>query len=1040
MIFNFRTLFTFGLLLLGVFFSPSRAFAAATSVLTFGSNGSGNGQFTAPNGVAVNISSGQPTSGHIYVADYSGARVQEFDSAGVFVRSIDTFSTGSGPYSLVAPEGVAVNSSTGDVYVTDNGGGSGTVVVLRFDADGDFLGLWDGCGSGYCFNIVKGIAVNQSTGHVYVSDYQNAVTEYQADGTFVRVIGSFGSGDGQYIESNFIAVDSVTGAIYLTDTGFNRVTKFDSSGAYVTKWTLTALGGVAVNANGVVYVSDQANSVIRVYNTSGTQIDSWGTAGSGVGQLSSPAGLAIGATGHVFVADRGNHRIQEFFDANASPTASSLGPTAQVNGSYTASTQPQLSFTITAPLNAAGSSVQYQLQVSDRASFDYPLLDYTSAASAAGNFTFTVGQSAGSGSYTVGSVGQKLGDGSYYWRVRGVAGPYGVANSGAIAFNVDATAPVVTKTVSALTTPQFLRTWGSSGSGEGQFHGLQPGLGIATDSWGNVYVADVGNSRVQKFSASGTYLFSWGSNGSGNGQFARVGGIAVDSTNYIYVVDQDNNRVQKFTSGGAYVTQFGSLGSADGELDTPIGVAIDSDDNVHVTDNHNARISVFYPDGSFKTTWGVWGTGVGQFSSPVAIASTSDGYIYVGDNSLNRVQKYTDSGAYVSVFGGAGSGDGQMAIPTSLAVDSHGFVYVAERNNHRVQVFNSSGSFITKWGTSGSSTGQFTNPQGVAVSSTGHVYVFDAGNTRVQQFGYTTTPTTTSPSDDATPTWNWDTYADNFAGLATPAYAPQWSTDSSFGSGVSSGTAATAAYTHTTDLSNGTWYLRVSASDVVGNTAPHSATGSNTVNVAVSTATPTPAPAAHSEPRSSQASSSETRDTTECAVSSPQGISEVFQVDRNGSVATLYVTPGGDPYNSFLISYGVGGNTGQYAEYFSYEKATGVMLHEVRDLDPNSTYSFRVQPMNGCMAGEWSNTLTAGIKNGKYFKYGATQVFVRTKSVVAAVKNLVALKNETESTNSSSTTTQPSATPAPATTTQPSPIEEPANSGGIWGWVKKLFQ
>ena len=43
--------------------------------------------------------------------------------------------------------------------------------------------------------------------------------------------------------------------------------------------------------------------------------------------------------------------------------------------------------------------------------------------------------------------------------------------------------------------------------------------GIATDAAGNVYVADTRNNRIQKFSATGTFITKWGSSGSGNGQF-----------------------------------------------------------------------------------------------------------------------------------------------------------------------------------------------------------------------------------------------------------------------------------------------------------------------------------------------------------------------------------------------------------------------------------------------------------------------------------------------------------------------------------------
>src|SRR5262249_7691545 len=68
----------------------------------------------------------------------------------------------------------------------------------------------------------------------------------------------------------------------------------------------------------------------------------------------------------------------------------------------------------------------------------------------------------------------------------------------------------------AVTPPcTFVTTWGSSGSGDGQFSFPE---GVATDGSGNVYVADTGNDRIQKFDASGTFLSTWGSFGSGDGQ------------------------------------------------------------------------------------------------------------------------------------------------------------------------------------------------------------------------------------------------------------------------------------------------------------------------------------------------------------------------------------------------------------------------------------------------------------------------------------------------------------------------------------------
>ena len=90
----------------------------------------------------------------------------------------------------------------------------------------------------------------------------------------------------------------------------------------------------------------------------------------------------------------------------------------------------------------------------------------------------------------------------------------------------------------------FLTTWGSSGTGDGQFDFP---FGVATDGSGNVYVADDGNHRIQKFDASGTFLTAWGSDGSGNGQFHFPQGVATDGSGNVYVSDTNNQRIQEFS-------------------------------------------------------------------------------------------------------------------------------------------------------------------------------------------------------------------------------------------------------------------------------------------------------------------------------------------------------------------------------------------------------------------------------------------------------------------------------------------------------------
>jgi len=63
----------------------------------------------------------------------------------------------------------------------------------------------------------------------------------------------------------------------------------------------------------------------------------------------------------------------------------------------------------------------------------------------------------------------------------------------------------------------------------------------------NVYVTDVNNHRIQKFTSDGEFLTSWGSEGDGDGQFNQPEGIDVDLAGRVIVADTGNNRIQVFS-------------------------------------------------------------------------------------------------------------------------------------------------------------------------------------------------------------------------------------------------------------------------------------------------------------------------------------------------------------------------------------------------------------------------------------------------------------------------------------------------------------
>ena len=281
---------------------------------------------------------------------------------------------------------------------------------------------------------------------------------------------------------------------------------------------------------------------------------------------------------------------------------------------------------------------------------------------------------------------------------------------------------------------QFIAKWGNEGSGDGQFYNP---YGIAIDSSGNVYVADTGNHRIQKFTSNGQFIAKWGSYGTGDGQFNLPRGIAIDSSDNIYVADTGNSRIQKFTSAGQFVTKWGSKGSGDGQLNEPSDIAVDGSGNVYVADTNNHRIQKFASTGQFIAEWGSSGSGDGQFNGPKGIAVDSTGNVYIADTGNFRIQKFTSTGQFVDKWGSGGSEDGQFYYPGGIAIDSSGNVYIADTNNHRIQNFTSTGQFIAKWRSSGSGDGWFDLPSGIAVDGSGNVYIADTNNHRIQKFSST---------------------------------------------------------------------------------------------------------------------------------------------------------------------------------------------------------------------------------------------------------------------------------------------------------------
>jgi tripartite motif-containing protein 71 len=192
-------------------------------ISTWSEFGTEETSLSSPEGIAVD-----PSSGNVYVADTSNNRIQTFSSNGTFVAEWGRYGTGNGNGTLRIPEGIAVDPSSGNVYVADTVNNR----IQTFSSNGTFISKW---GGGYAPRAINGsfdhpsdIALDQA-GNVYVADTgNNRIQTFSSNGTFISVLGRDGGANGTLRSPEGIAVDPSSGNVYVADTDNNRISVFTS--------------------------------------------------------------------------------------------------------------------------------------------------------------------------------------------------------------------------------------------------------------------------------------------------------------------------------------------------------------------------------------------------------------------------------------------------------------------------------------------------------------------------------------------------------------------------------------------------------------------------------------------------------------------------------------------------------------------------------------------------------------------------------------------------------------------------------------------
>lgn len=283
--------------------------------------------------------------------------------------------------------------------------------------------------------------------------------------------------------------------------------------------------------------------------------------------------------------------------------------------------------------------------------------------------------------------------------------------------------------------------WGSFGSGNSQF---RDPMGVAVDRYGEVYVADTGNSRIQVFDQNGGYLRKWGSRGNSVDRFQDPRAIGVNQESgsgssgmRAFVSDpnqsQQSHRLRKFrATNGDDLESLGRNGLGD-----PRGIAIDANNNVWVVDGSSGRVFLFDRGGNYRFDWQPSGSGSLSSAEGIGVYKDNDGstYVYITSRGNNRILKFEYTGnssnglSFVNSAGSQGGGSSSFSSPMGLAVDKCGNIWVADRTNNRIQQLDKNLKFRSRF------TAGFDRPTDVALSPNGKfLYVADSSNEQIQKF------------------------------------------------------------------------------------------------------------------------------------------------------------------------------------------------------------------------------------------------------------------------------------------------------------------
>jgi trimeric autotransporter adhesin len=668
----------------------------------------------------------QDSSGNTYISDNLSNRIFKVDTSGnlsvVAGNSVNNYSGDGGSAvaaSLSNPEGMALDTTNGALYIADSGNnvirvvntGTATISVAGVSVSAGDIATVAGTGSvctvstATCgdaglaksaqMNAPGGVALD-SSGNIFIADTSdNRIREVSLSGIITTVAG--------------------TGTAGYTGSGTATAAK------------LAAPGGVYVDSSGNLYIADSGNNVIEevtgttlstVVGTTAVCTPATGTCGDGGlatgAQLTSPAGVYV-VSGNIYIADTGDYRIREVTGGNISTIAGN-GVQCTPSSAPCSDGGPAGSAELNSPTGVFENSGN--VFIADQG--DSVVREIaTSQISRIAGIYFNHAWYGDTGPATSAELQRPFGLAS------DSASDLFIADAGnSVIREIDAKTGDIS-TVAGDGTPCSSNPSATCGDqGSPTQASLWAPTGVFVDNSGNIYIADSKDDAIRVVNTSTTSTLTFFAT-TANKLIVQPGTIATVAGEFV----------------ACPAAPCGDAGSATlATLNTPSGVFLDKTGNIYIADTGDNVIRV-----------------VNTQSSSITIAGVS---IPAGDIAA-VAGNYTACATTTATCGdGAGASKAQLNHPSAVFVDASGTIYIVDGGtpaggDNRIRAVNpqASGSItvagvsinagdiatIAGTGTAGYSgdshaatLAELNNPGGIFVDASGNIFISDGGNSVIR--------------------------------------------------------------------------------------------------------------------------------------------------------------------------------------------------------------------------------------------------------------------------------------------------------------------